>query len=66
MIAGLIEPTDGEIRVGGKLLSSPGIKVVPPEKRNMGMVFQSYAVWPHMKVFENVAFPLHNLKIRRI
>jgi iron(III) transport system ATP-binding protein len=62
MIAGLIEPTDGEIRVGGKLLSSPGTKVVPPEKRNMGMVFQSYAVWPHMNVFENVAFPLHNLK----
>ncbi len=62
MIAGLIEPTDGEIRVGGKLLSSPGTKLVPPEKRNMGMVFQSYAVWPHMKVFDNVAFPLHNLK----
>ena len=62
MIAGLVEPTDGEIRVAGKLLSSPGTKVVPPEKRNMGMVFQSYAVWPHMKVFENVAFPLHNLK----
>lgn len=62
MIAGLIEPTDGEIRVGGKLLSSPGTKVVPPEKRNMGMVFQSYAVWPHMTVFENVAFPLRNLK----
>jgi iron(III) transport system ATP-binding protein len=48
MIAGLVEPTEGEIRVGGKLLSSPGTKVVPPEKRNMGMVFQSYAVWPHM------------------
>ena len=62
MIAGLVEPTEGEIRVGGKLLSAPGTKVVPPEKRNMGMVFQSYAVWPHMKVFENVAFPLHNLK----
>ena len=62
MIAGLIEPTEGEISVGGKLLSSPGTKVVPPEKRNMGMVFQSYAVWPHMTVFENVAFPLHNLK----
>jgi iron(III) transport system ATP-binding protein len=62
MIAGLIEPTDGEIRVGGKLLSSPGTRLVPPEKRNMGMVFQSYAVWPHMKVFDNVAFPLHNLK----
>jgi len=43
-------------------LSSPGTKVVPPEKRNMGMVFQSYAVWPHMTVFENVAFPLRNLK----
>jgi iron(III) transport system ATP-binding protein len=65
MVAGLIEPTDGEIKVGGKLLSSPGTKVVPPEKRNMGMVFQSFAVWPHMKVFENVAFPLRNLKISR-
>jgi iron(III) transport system ATP-binding protein len=65
MIAGLIEPTDGEIRVGGKLLSSPGTKVVPPEKRNMGMVFQSFAVWPHMSVFENVAFPLHNLKMSK-
>jgi iron(III) transport system ATP-binding protein len=62
MIAGLVQPTDGEITVDGKLLSSPGGKMVPPEKRNMGMVFQSYAVWPHMKVFENVAFPLHNLK----
>lgn len=65
MVAGLIEPTDGEIRVSGKLLSAPGTKLVPPEKRNMGMVFQSFAVWPHMNVFENVAFPLHNLKIRK-
>jgi iron(III) transport system ATP-binding protein len=65
MIAGLIEPTDGEIRVGGKLLSSPGTKVVPPEKRNMGMVFQSFAVWPHMTVFENVAFPLHNVRMAK-
>jgi iron(III) transport system ATP-binding protein len=65
MIAGLIEPTDGEIKVGGKLLSSCGTKMVPPEKRNMGMVFQSYAVWPHMRVFENVAFPLYNLKKSR-
>jgi iron(III) transport system ATP-binding protein len=65
MVAGLIEPTDGEIRVGGQILSAPGRKLVPPEKRNMGMVFQSFAVWPHMNVFENVAFPLHNLKISR-
>ncbi len=63
MVAGLIEPTDGEIWVGGKLLSSTDRTVVPPEKRNMGMVFQSFAVWPHMKVFDNVAFPLHNLKM---
>lgn len=62
MIAGLIEPTEGEIIVGGKLLSCAGAQMVPPEKRNMGMVFQSYAVWPHMRVFDNVAFPLHNLK----
>ncbi|MGH7835585.1 MAG: ABC transporter ATP-binding protein [Candidatus Binatia bacterium] len=65
MVAGLIEPTDGEIWVGGKLLSSADRTVVPPEKRNMGMVFQSFAVWPHMKVFDNVAFPLHNLKMAK-
>jgi iron(III) transport system ATP-binding protein len=65
MVAGLIEPTDGEIRVGGRLMSTPGRTVVPPEKRNMGMVFQSFAVWPHMKVFDNVAFPLHNLKMSK-
>jgi iron(III) transport system ATP-binding protein len=65
MVAGLIEPTDGEIRVGGRLLSSAGRSVVPPEKRNMGMVFQSFAVWPHMTVFNNVAFPLHNLKLAK-
>ena len=65
MVAGLIEPTDGEIWVGGRLLSSADRTLVPPEKRNMGMVFQSFAVWPHMKVFDNVAFPLHNLKMAR-
>lgn len=65
MVAGLIEPTEGEIWVGGKLLSSADRTVVPPEKRNMGMVFQSFAVWPHMKVFDNVAFPLHNLKVSK-
>lgn len=65
MVAGLTEPTDGEIWVGGRLLSSTDRTVVPPEKRNMGMVFQSFAVWPHMKVFDNVAFPLHNLKMAK-
>mgnify|MGYP000545347899 CR=1 FL=1 len=58
-IAGLETPTSGEIYLGDRLVSSPAKNVhVPPEKRNMGMVFQSYAVWPHMTVFDNVAYPL--------
>ena len=64
MIAGLEEPTNGEIYIGDKLVSSPAKGVfVPPEKRNIGMVFQNYAVWPHMTVFDNVAYPL---KIRKL
>jgi iron(III) transport system ATP-binding protein len=59
LIAGLERPDEGEIQVDGRLVTSPRRRVyVPPEKRGMGMVFQSYAVWPHMTVFENVAFPL--------
>jgi iron(III) transport system ATP-binding protein len=57
MIAGLIEPTDGEIIIGGHVLSSKNV-FIPPEDRKLGMVFQSYAVWPHMNVFNNVAYPL--------
>lgn len=58
-IAGLERPDGGEIWVGSKMLSSYEKKVfTPPEKRGMGMVFQSYAVWPHMTVGENVAYPL--------
>lgn len=57
MIAGFLEPDDGEIRVGGKLVSSTNF-VVPPERRNMSMIFQSYAIWPHMTVRENVAYGL--------
>ena len=61
-IAGLETPTGGEIWSGGELLSSgPQGVVVPPEKRNFGMMFQSYAVWPHMTVFGNVAYPLRIL-----
>jgi iron(III) transport system ATP-binding protein len=58
-IAGLEKPTSGEIEVGGKIVysSEKGI-FVAPNKRNFGMVFQSYAIWPHMNVFENAAFPL--------
>ncbi|WP_056933361.1 ABC transporter ATP-binding protein [Thermococcus barophilus] len=64
MIAGLEVPTDGEIYIGDKLVSSPSKGIfIPPEQRNIGMVFQNYAVWPHMTVFDNVAYPL---KIRKL
>jgi iron(III) transport system ATP-binding protein len=59
MIAGLEKPDTGEIWVGDKLVSSAERNVfLAPEKRGMGMVFQSYALWPHMTVFENVSYPL--------
>jgi iron(III) transport system ATP-binding protein len=58
-IAGLERPVSGEIQVGGWVVysSQKGI-FVPPNKRDFGMVFQSYAIWPHMNVFRNAAFPL--------
>jgi iron(III) transport system ATP-binding protein len=63
MIAGLEVPNSGVIRIGGRAVSDPAKKLfVRPEDRGIGMVFQSYAVWPHMTVFENVAYPL---KVRR-
>ena len=70
MIAGLIRPTEGEISIDGHILSSADT-FVPPEERKLGMVFQSYAVWPHMNVFDNVAYPLKKQKrskeeIRRV
>jgi iron(III) transport system ATP-binding protein len=59
MIAGLERNDAGRIEIGGRTMSSPGEnRFVPPERRNIGMVFQSYAIWPHMSVFENVAYPL--------
>src|SRR3989442_12385611 len=62
LVAGLERPDRGDVHVGRRLVSSPGAGVfVPPEQRGMGMVFQSYAIWPHMTVFENVAFPLGGL-----
>jgi iron(III) transport system ATP-binding protein len=62
LIAGYIVPDHGTIEINGRMLSSPGA-VVPPEARGMGMVFQTYAVWPHKTVFENVVF---GLKLRKI
>ncbi len=60
LIAGFIEPTEGEIVVGERVVSSPR-RTLPPEQRKMSMIFQSYALWPHMTVAENVAY---GLKIR--
>ena len=58
-IAGLERPRAGEISVGGTLIYSAQKNVfIPPNQRGLGMVFQSYAIWPHMTVFENAAFPL--------
>jgi iron(III) transport system ATP-binding protein len=57
LIAGFLEPDAGEIRVGGRRLSAPGASEAP-ERRNMSMIFQSYALWPHMSVFENIAYGL--------
>jgi iron(III) transport system ATP-binding protein len=63
LIAGLERPDEGEIQLDGRTITSPRRGIfTPPEKRGMGMVFQSYAVWPHMTVFENIAFPL---RVRR-
>jgi iron(III) transport system ATP-binding protein len=64
LIAGFIEPTKGEIFVGGRVLSSPA-RTLPPERRNMSMIFQSYALWPHMTVAENIAYGLTLRKIDR-
>ena len=63
MIAGLETPTSGEITIDGKVVfsSEKGINI-PPNKRNVGFLFQNYALWPHMTVYKNIAFDLENLK----
>lgn len=63
-VAGLEDPTAGEIYISETLVNSPAQNInVPTEKRPIGMVFQNYAVWPHMTVFENVAYPLKVKKV---
>lgn len=63
MIAGLEAPTSGEIYIDGKLVfsSEKGIDV-SPDKRNIGFLFQNYALWPHMTVYQNISFGLENMK----
>jgi len=64
MIAGFLKPTEGTIEMNGEVLSSP-VASRPPERRNMSMIFQSYAIWPHMTVEQNVAFGLSLRKVSR-
>lgn len=64
LLAGLLKPTEGSIYYGDKLVANPHYSV-PPEQRNLGMVFQDYALWPHMTVFQNVAFPLRMRNVPR-
>ncbi len=64
MVAGLIPPTNGVIAIGGRVVADAARgRFVPPNKRNLGMVFQSYALWPHMTLAANVGYPL---KLRRV
>lgn len=66
IIAGLEQPEAGEISLNGTILVSANSGVfVPSQKRNMGMVFQSYAIWPHLSVFDTVAYPLAIRKVTK-
>ena len=64
LIAGFLEPTLGEIHVGDRMVSS-SVRTLPPEQRKMSMIFQSYALWPHMTVAENIVYGLRLRKLDR-
>ncbi len=64
MIAGFLDPSEGTIAMDGQVISSPGSSL-PPEKRSMSMIFQSYAIWPNMTVAQNVSFGLEVRKLPR-
>src|SRR5690606_17035044 len=66
MAIGLERVSQGRVLYGSRVLDAPSERVfVSPEDRDMGMVFQSYAIWPHMSVFENVAFPLRTRGVQK-
>ena len=67
LIAGLETPTEGEISIDRRIVfsSEKGINI-PPDKRDVGFLFQNYALWPHMTVYQNIAFGLENLKWKTI
>ncbi len=61
LIAGLETPTAGRVDIGGRLMAN-GRRTVPPERRGVGMVFQDYALFPHLRVLDNIRFGLHRLR----
>lgn len=64
LISGLLMPNEGEIEIAGQMVASPSRGIaLPPEKRGLGMVFQDYALWPHLSVARNVAFPLEMMRV---
>ena len=66
MVAGLEQNTGGRISIGDRVVSDADRGLfVPAEHRALGMVFQSYAIWPHMTVFDNVAYPLQLRRLAR-
>ena len=66
IVSGLENQTSGELIMGGEVISNPEKSIfVRPEKRQIGMVFQSYAIWPHMNVFDNIAYPLKIQKVSK-
>lgn len=66
MISGLETPTSGEIVIDGKVVFSSEKQLnLSPDKRDVGLLFQNYALWPHMTVYQNIAFGLENLKWKK-
>ncbi len=66
LIAGFEQPVNGEIEIGDRKAASANSKIfLPPEKRGIGFVFQSYALWPHMDVKANIAFPLEQMNLSK-
>jgi iron(III) transport system ATP-binding protein len=64
LVAGFVEPDAGEIHVNNRRISAPGATQAP-EHRNMSMIFQSYALWPHMTIFDNIAYGLELRRLKR-
>lgn len=64
LVGGFLKPDSGSIAIGGNVVAADK-QWIPPEKRNLGMVFQQHAVWPHRSVFQNVEYPLKMSKIEK-